>query len=152
MISAPSVVFGLEKVSSVWDEIYPLFEKHWKEVAHYQDIPLEPDVELYKKMDEGGSIRVYTAREDGKLIGYSVYVISRNHHYKSVKQASQDVIFIQKDRRGFGKSFIKWCDEQLKNDGVKIVVHHVKAAHDFGPMLERVGYELVDKIYSRRLF
>jgi hypothetical protein len=50
-----------------------------------------------------------------------------------------------------GGRFIKWCDEQLRAEGVAVVYHHIKAAHNFGPMLERFGYELVDLIYSRRL-
>lgn len=151
MILSPSVVFGSERVATVWPEIYPLFMEHWHEIAHYKDIPLDPDVELYHRMDSMGMMRVFTAREEGKLVGYSVYFVRSNPHYKSSIQANQDVLFIQKDKRGFGRDFIKWCDEQLKNEGVQIVHHHVKKAHDFGPMLKRMGYELVDLIYARRL-
>jgi hypothetical protein len=32
-----------------------------------------------------------------------------------------------------------------------VVFQHVKTAHDFGPLLERIGYTLVEKVYARRV-
>ena len=151
MITATKTEFGTANVEAIWPEIYPLFVKHWEEIAHYKNIPLEPDYEKYKEIEKVGMLRIFTAREDGKLIGYCVYFINHNLHYKSTIQALQDVLFVQKEKRGFGMKFIKWCDEQLKNEGVNVVHQHIKKAHNFGPMLERIGYELVDLIYARRL-
>lgn len=151
MITATKVEFGTDTVEKVWPEIYPLFLKHWEEIAHYKNIPLEPDFDKYKEIEAVGMLRIFTAREEGKLIGYCVYFINHNLHYKSTIQALQDVLFVQKDKRGFGMKFIKWCDEQLKKEGVNVVHQHIKKAHNFGPMLERIGYELVDLIYARRL-
>lgn len=130
----------------------PLLYMHWKEIAHYQDIPLEPAWEKYEQLADEGAIRVYTARdEDGLLIGYSVYFLRYNLHYRSSLNALQDILFVHPNHRGMGGKFIKWCDEQLKEEKVQAVYHHVKAAHNFGPLLERMGYELVDLIYARRL-
>lgn len=152
MITAPRTVsFGAEYVVKVWPEILPLLEKHWEEIAHYKDIPLEPDFEQYKKLDDLKLLRVFTARREDVLIGYCVYMVGYNLHYKSSLQARQDVLFIDKKHRGFGGRFIAWCDEQLRKEGVQVVYHHVKEAHDFGSLLVRLGYEPVDKIYARRL-
>jgi N-acetylglutamate synthase-like GNAT family acetyltransferase len=52
---------------------------------------------------------------------------------------------------GAGPDLIRYCDEQLRADGCQAVYHHVKAAHNFGPLLKRMGYELVDLIYAKRL-
>lgn len=147
------VEFGSEKVRAVWPEIYPIFEKHWEEIAHHKDIPLDPNIEIYHKLDDSGAIRVYTAREDGELVGYCVFFIHPNLHYKNSLHANQDVLYIKKEKRGrFGMKFISWCDEQLRKEGVQVISQHVKKAHDFGPLLKRLDYELVDLIYARRLF
>lgn len=137
--------------TSVYAEMKPLTELHYQEIAHYKDIPLEPDIETYKTIEEQGCLRLYTARDEGELIGYSIYFLKNNPHYKSSLQASQDILFIRKDKRGQGREFLMWCDEQLKADGVDVVYHHVKAAHNFGPLLERQGYKLIDLIYGKRL-
>ena len=144
--------FARETLSSIKDEIEPLLELHWREIAHYQDILLEPDWAAYFRAEELGLARFYTARDDqGYLIGYIVFFLRFNIHYKSSLQASQDILFIHPERRGFGAKFIAWCDDQLKLEGVQAVYHHVKQAHNFGPLLERLGYSLVDLIYAKRL-
>ncbi len=134
-------------------EMKPLFSEHWEEVAHYKDIPEEMDLNLYLKLEIENKLRVFTARTEdtNELVGYCFFFVVTNPHYKSSLQAKQDIVFIRKKNRGFGLQFISWCDEQLRYDRVQAVYHHVKAAHNFGPMLERLGYELVDFIYARRL-
>lgn len=144
--------FQREATPKIFAELKPLLEKHWREVAHFQDIPLEPDWETYENLDNSGALRTYTVRTlDGVLVGYAIYFVRSNPHYKSSIQASQDILFMDPAYRGKGGRFIKWCDEQLKADGVQAVYQHVKAKHNFGPLLERIGYQLVDLIYARRL-
>lgn len=136
----------------LFEELAPLLQKHYEEIAHFKDIVLDPDWDQYDKLEQVGALRVYTARDhEGVLIGYSVYFIRHNLHYKNSRQAMQDILFIDPERRGFGAKFILWCDKQLKEEGVQVTYHHVKSKHNFGPMLERIGYELVDLIYARRL-
>jgi GNAT superfamily N-acetyltransferase len=136
---------------TLWDELYPLFELHYKEIAHHKDIPLSPEKDLYFRAEEAGMLRVYTARDNGEAIGYAWFFVKTNPHYSTSLQAQQDIIFIHPERRGFGAKFIAWCDEQLAAEKVQAVYHHVKQAHNFGPLLERMGYKLVDLIYTRRL-
>lgn len=132
-------------------EVAPLLAEHWEEVAHYKDIPLDVDWALYRAMWDRGAIRIFTVRDaDHELIGYSAFFVHPNPHYRML-QAVNDVIFIRKERRGGGRKFIEWCDERLREEGVRVAYHHVKAAHDWTPMLKRMGYELQDLICSRRL-
>ncbi len=86
-------------------------------------------------------------------MGYQVFFLKANAHYKSSLQAVQDILFLdERIRKGFtGYRFIRYCDEKLKDEGVQVVYQHVKSKHDFGRVLERLGYELQDLIYSRRL-
>lgn len=147
--------FQREPVSTTLiSEIEPLLRAHYKEIAHYQDIPLAPNFQQYVDADQAGGMRVYTARTDEKkLVGYSIFVVRYNPHYSGSLQAVQDILFVAPEHRHatLGARFIKWCDEQLKNEAVQVVYHHVKKAHDFGRLLERQGYELVDLVYGRRL-
>ena len=147
-------MFQLEKITpELIQEFSRLIQLHFNEIAHYPDIPLDPDFNRYSALDHSGVLRVFTIREEGKLLGYSIFVVGPNLHYKSSKQAVQDILYLDPEKRGrlVGYQFIKWCDEQLKVEEVQVVYHHIKANYDFGPMLERIGYELIDKIYGRRL-
>lgn len=146
------MTFREEKIADSLEEAKPLLAKHWKEIAHYQDIPLDPDYEIYIKMESIGVLRAFTCRDvDSKMIGYAVFLIKPHMHYKTCLMAYQDIIYIEPSRRGVGGFFMRWLDEQLKTLGVQVVSQHVKSAHNFGPILERMGYELQDLIYTKRL-
>lgn len=141
-------------------ELTPILHDHFKEISANQDIPLDPRWEVYEAAAANGSLRIFTIRDAGRLVGYSVFTVIRNPHYKGSVQATQDILYLVKALRGkrhgeTGKSigfcFIDWCDSQLKADGVQLVYHHVKFSHDWGSMLEKMGYKPVEKIYGRRL-
>jgi GNAT superfamily N-acetyltransferase len=144
--------FQKESFESYYKDAEKLLYLHWREVAHYQDIELNVDVDRYKAIENAGDLRTFTARnEEGRLLGYALFFVKRNLHYKDSLQAVQDVIFIDPERRGFGTVFIKWCDDQLRDEGVQAVYHHIKKAHNWSKILEQQDYELVDLIYAKRL-
>ena len=134
-------------------ELFPLLTAHYDEIAHFKDIKLKPAFDRYDDLEERGALRVFTAREDGRVVGYSIYIITHNLHYSDSLQALQDVLFlIERARAGLtGFKFIKWCDGELAADGVQVVMHHVKKSHDFSPVLERMGYTKIESVYARRL-
>lgn len=147
-----AISFRRERTDTIRHEAVKLLQDHWNEIAKYKDIPVEPDWAKYYRIEELGNLRVFTVRSGMDLVGYAVFFLSNNPHYASSFQATQDVLFLRKDQRGFtGAKFIKWCDAQLKMVGVQAVYHHTKKEQNFGPMLERMGYELVDLVYARRL-
>lgn len=134
------------------EEVKPLLYKHWEEISHYKDIPLDPDYTAYLFLQKTGAIKSYSVREnDGKLIGYAVYFLRHHVHYKKTLYAIQDIVFIDPERRGSGLFLIKFCDEELKKIGVNIVMHHIKIKHDWSKALERLGYERQDIILTKRL-
>ena len=154
----PQIVYGIEILDNALIEAAnPLLQKHWREIAHYPDIPLDVDWDGYMDLQNRECILFFTARMkiDGSLAGYYVVITPpRNLHYKTSKQALNDVLFVDPDLRkfGIGLELIDFGDRHLAGLGYQVIHQHVKAAHDFGPMLERrLGYELVDKIYARRL-
>lgn len=142
-----------EPMTAVWDEIQPLLEKHWGEIAHFEDIPLSPRKEVYAAIDIAGKLRVFTVRDGGVLVGYAVFIVDFDIHYSGSKQAKQDVMFLEPDYRrgGNGAMLISHCDIALRVEGVQVVYHHVKTAHNFGPLLGSLGYEKVESVFAKRL-
>jgi len=143
--------FKKESVKACYEEALPLLKAHWEEIAHYKDIPLEPIYEEYLKIEELGLTRVYTSRKEGKLIGYMVVFVRYHMHYASSLHAVQDILFISEAHRGIGAKFILWCEDQLRAEGVQVICQHMKAAHDKTVFMRRLGYELVDHIFTKRL-
>ncbi len=139
-----------ESIAQVRGDIEPLLVKHWEEIARFKDMPLDPHWAGYYAAEANGVLRVFTARRDGALLGYGVF-FKGNLHYISSLIFTQDIFFVLPQNRGLvGARLLMFCDEQLSAEGAQAVYHHVKKSHDFGPVLERMGYEAVDTIYGRR--
>lgn len=152
-LAGSQLVASREHIRDVWDEIAPLTQQHYAELAHFQDIPLNPDRQSYEIAEAHGSLRTFVLRDAGRLIGYAIFFVARNSHYRDSLQARQDVLFLLPEYRGrrVGMTFIDACDAALRSEGVQAVYQHVKLAHDFGPLLLALGYEAVEKVYARRL-
>lgn len=147
------VRFARERVRDLWAEAAPLLAAHYAEIAHYPDIPLDPDRLFYEMAEATGLLRCYTARSAGELVGYADFIVRASPKYRSSRQANQDVIYLSPGYRGgHGLRFIRWCRAELAAEGVQVLYQQVKAAHNrFGKVLEHEGYELVDLVYAIRL-
>lgn len=137
-----------------------LIRMHYEEIAlHQDDIPLNPDWNRYDLMDATGDLLCMTARDDGKLIGYSVFILSWHLHYNSTRMASNDVLFLHPNyRRGrHGLGLILFCEQELQKHRVQKIVWHIKFSQkegdrrDFSPILYRLGYQNEDKIVGKML-
>ena len=148
------ITISLEKLTpELVIELTPLLEAHYTEISHFKDIPLKADWEKYFILEDTGLLKVFIARYNKKIIGYVAYTIGINMHYSDVIQAIQDVLFVSPDNRGkmAGIKLLKESEKELKKLNVKLIVQHVKLAHDFSPMLKRLGYEDVEKLLIKRV-
>lgn len=151
--------FNRESLSDCRKEVDEILRKeHWPELGHYEDIPIDMDWSRYEFMETANKLRCFIVRthineefKDNMVIGYAFYFVSHHLHYKNTLVASQDILYIKKQHRGFGKSFIDWCDVQVKKEGVTTVTQHIKPWMNWGHMAKSLGYEEAEIIWSRRL-
>jgi hypothetical protein len=137
----------------LFGELLPLLKEHRMEIPHYTDLDVSPDFSYYLNIQAAGALRLYSARIDGRLVGYSAFIVHLHRHSKQSLQADEDLIFISKQyREGIGGySFIKWIDDELLKEGVKNIYRHVSLSRDFSKLLYRLGYEPIETIYARKV-
>jgi GNAT superfamily N-acetyltransferase len=148
------VLFARERIVEVFGEITPLLQAHWEEIAHYPDIPLNPDYDRYVQAERNDQLRIFTVRLESKLIGYAIYGVNVGMHYRTCLIALQDILFVlPSHRRGrIALRLIEYADRQLQGEGVQVVIQHVKSSHPaLARLLELQKYELMDHIYTKRL-
>lgn len=148
-----ALIFAREPFTAeLLDEIRPLAMDHFGEIAAFQDIKPAIDDEFYRKAEETGMLRIFTAR-NGSLIGYAVFFVARHPHFKDSVQATQDLIFLTPNaRKGWtGAQFLRWCDTELAKEGVDVVYQFASEKRDIGSLLGFLGYRRDQTLYSRRL-
>tara|TARA_A100000171_G_C2089654_1_gene123868 strand:- start:49 stop:507 length:459 start_codon:yes stop_codon:yes gene_type:complete len=148
------ITFQREPVLDVQHQITPLFKKHWQEIANYQDqIPLDPNWDMYDRLEQSEILHAFMARDNGLLIGYFWLLAVPHLHYRNHVFAHADLLFLDKPyRKGFtALKFIKFAQAELKKSGIKVMSMNTKINAPFDALLKRAGFKLVERIYSKNL-
>lgn len=141
-----------EFLATVEKDIRPLLERHWNDIAVNKDkIKLNPDWDAYHSLEQDGMLKIFTAREQGELVGYFVVIVHRNLHYKDHLFASNDVIFLHPDHRKgrTGIKLIQFSEKCLREDGVSVLAINTKVHKPFDKLMQFLGFSLVERIYSK---
>ena len=149
-----AVKYQQEFLSSVRGEIEPLLNSHWEEIALNKDnIKLNPDWDAYESLESEGKLKIFTARDDGHLVGYFVVIVGTNIHYKDHLFASNDIIYLSpKHRKGFtGIKLIKFAERCLKNDGVSVLTINTKVHQPFDKLMDFLKFRKIERVYSKYL-
>lgn len=138
----------------VYNEIYPLLEEHWTEIATDKTVKLDPDFDNYQLLQDTGHLHTLLCRNElNQIIGYIVTFLMPHMHYKNTLYAQNDLIYIHPDhRRGsLAARMLKVFEEHMKEKGVDIIQMHVKVAFEFGAMLTRVGFMHEENVYRKKI-
>lgn len=147
-----TVTYQQEFLLTCKEEAKELIVEHWEEIAvNKEKIKLNPDWEAYQELEDHGRLKIFTARSSGKLVGYFVVFINRHIHYKDHIFAVNDIIFLNKDYRkgSAGIKLIKFAESCLKEDGVSVILLNSKVHKPFDPIMERLGFRLTERVYSK---
>lgn len=147
--------FALETYAQVIDDIRPLLFNHWRELALYQDvIPLDPDWTAYQRAEAAGMMKVFTARQGGALVGYTIFFVVPRHMHYAHRWAKNDIVWIMPDLRNGRVSvgLFRYAEKCLREDGPIVVYIETKESHpDLALLLGRLGYNLTGHGFSKRL-
>lgn len=135
--------FARELLCEVVQEAQPLLDLHYRELCLHRDvIKLDPMWREYALLEQLERFVVFTAREEGQLVGYNAFFLNRHLHYGGFTVAQNDVLFLHPQaRRGTtALRFIDWCEQKLWDAAADKLTYHIKFALDWRPILHRRGY------------
>lgn len=141
-----------ESYTNIKDDIKPLIKKHWEQIAVNKDkIKLNPDWDEYQRLYFAGILKIYTARDDGELVGYFLVAVAPHLHYKDHLFANNDIIYVKPDKRAgmTGFKLIKFAEMKLIEMGVSVININTKVHAPFDILMDRMGYNLNERLYSK---
>lgn len=149
-----TIKYQQEFLATVKDEIVPLLNSHWEEIALNKDkIKLNPDWDAYDNLEQVDKLKIFTARDDNKLVGYFVVIVGVNIHYKDHLFASNDIIYLSPEhRKGFtGIRLIKFAEKCLKQDGISVLTINTKVHQPFDRLMDFLKFRKIERVYSKYL-
>jgi len=145
--------FSTEPLSNIRHEVFQHLRAHYEELATFKDkiTRIEPDWEMFLRLEMTDKLHTVTARDDGKLVGYYVGAIIDHPHYRSVKMASADLYYLVPDYRvgRTGILFVQFIEESLKQRGVQLTVMGTKLSKDLGALYKALGYSETDVVWRK---
>jgi len=154
-----SVVCAWEPLAALLDDgLHAIVEKHWHEVGvHKEDVPLSVDYEKYRTLEAQGILKLISARQGDRLVGYASFLVLPHLHYSRTLHALNDAIFVDPAVRGAGIKLIREAERGLADmarPGSVRIVYHVKHAVEaergtLGPVFERLGYRAFETCFDR---
>ena len=147
-----NVVYAVEPFGECIEEMKPMLERQWEEMALHQDkVAFSPDYELYHQLEGLDKLHLVTARKGGTLVGYYLAFVNSHPHHKGHLFASNDFVFVEPScRKGHtGVGLFKYAEETLAERGVSVVVINTKAHAPFDRLCEYLGYSNEERVYSK---
>lgn len=131
-----------------------LFASHYEELATNKKLmKLDPDWDVYYKMESLKKILIIAAFEGNKIVGYSVNLLSNNLHYKDLFMCQNDILYIHPDyRKGrAGYQLIKETERQASELGCRFMLWHAKKDTALEQLMPRMDYKVQDIIFSKEI-
>lgn len=141
------LTYALEPLSGVLPEVQELWKLHFDETEGYRSsLGFSPDVKQFLAFETSGMFRLFTAREQGRLVGHIGFVVFNSRHTPSRVAGEDFFYFRQEARKGLeAVKFLRYAIAELKAEGVEQVTMTSKLSNDIEPLLRRVGFEMYSK-------
>lgn len=133
-------------------EMWPLLQRHWDEIAlDKDDVPLDPDWDLYRTLESMGQLLIVTLRAQGVMVGYAVMFIRTEAHYRSTLCGRMDVFWIDPAYRGRmgGVRLFRAVEKELARRGVRRVFMGSKLHKDSSRLFVALGYRPIEMWFSK---
>jgi L-amino acid N-acyltransferase YncA len=153
-----TVTFAVEKLADImaeknqWPTTLNLLLSHWAEVALFKHVmKFNPDFPRYQQLEREGKLHLVIAREDRKIVGYSVHIIITRHpHYRHVMTAEENLIYLAPHlrRKGVHQRMRAFVLKTLTDRQVRIVTAGTMFGHDHDTALRKMGFEPYQIVYA----
>lgn len=148
--------FAVEKLRTAWDDAMPLAHAHWDEtVSDKSAMPFDLNPDAYLDLEKAGELRIFTAREEGKLVGYITYKLSPPgcHSATSRRAVCIDIFLAPAYRKGRnGINFMRFAQEKLMEEKIDLMVTSLMIdAEAASRIMIFLGHKPVEVVFTKNL-
>jgi GNAT superfamily N-acetyltransferase len=134
------------------DGLETLMYAHWIECSIDREaVPFDPDWNLGRTMERCGVLKCFALRDDGELVGYSIFEVSSHLNFKTTTYAWNNGIYVRPESRkgNAGIKLIVESERWLKADGVKKFVYLAPSNSALNDLLVKDGYRPSETYYTK---
>ncbi len=150
---AISCTYQGEAIFEVLPDILPLLEmNHAEAQQQVYGTKLDPDWDQYRQMERLNLLKIFTARDGEKLIGYDIFIVGPHRHATGSCVAINDMTYVLPEYRGFtAVMLMKKTDKALKDMGASLIVRHAQCNTQVHSLLGRMNYQASELMMIRKV-
>lgn len=141
------IEFAIEALPPIWPDIMRLALAHWSETEAYRHgQKFNPDAARYFAFNEIVNDGVpfytmFTARDEGRLVGYAGCYITRSMHTQKLLCSEDTYFLLPEYRKGRNAvMFYKFMENFCEQHGVEEMGMTAKKVNSVGRILEYLGF------------
>ena len=148
-----TIQYRITNAKECFDDVFKLLKDHYDEVETIKDFQLNPDYHVYFEADKKKLVKVILCEDDNKLVGYIVFFVGPNLHYKDCLLATEDIYYLKPEyRKGrIGIKMFKFAEEYLKSIGINMIRYSTKTHLDNSRLFEYLGCSFIEKVFIKRI-
>lgn len=148
-----TIEYKIENPQECFDEVCEMLQQHYEELSVTKGFKLNPDFDVYHQAIKKNVLKVVVCKKDNKIIGYILYLIGPNLHFKNCLLAIQDIYYLKpKYRKGFiGIKMFIFAENYLKSIGVNMIKYSTTTHFDNSKLFEFLGCNFIEKVYTKEL-
>lgn len=140
-------------VAKIKKECGHLLENYWAEADERREsCQLSLDYDSYAQLERAGMLKVFVHKDDEKVVGFVVYIISPCAHTRILK-ATTEITYVVPGYRGTGvvDDMYATAERYFKATGVTHVFMTLKTEFGHKSLIERAGFKHVENVYFKEL-
>jgi hypothetical protein len=153
----------VERLQDTLEELKPLFDPHWQELALDQDkVPLDPQYGVYLEREAAGQVLLVVMREAGKVVAYFVGFVAPGLHYQQTLTLQMDIFWLHPNYRDedslsqleahmVALELFQTVRDEAKRRGVQRWFVGSKLHKDASRVFEELGMVEVERYYGQWL-
>jgi hypothetical protein len=148
------VTFQHEPFREFWRDAAPLLSAHAVEAGEAPDYPASLNVPLMEMLDDTGALQTITARQNGRMFGYLMSVVTPTIEAPDLIEAWHSIFFASPDMPGIGMRLQRAALDGLRKRGVKNVIMragHRASGPRLGTFYRRLGAGELGMLYKLEL-
>jgi len=148
------LIFGVERIADIEDEIHPLHQAHWLETEkHRNGSAMLPDYEAFKADELAGRLVQFTARTAaGALVGNIRMYLYRSRHDQQLECKEDTFFLLPEHRQGFTAiRFWQYMETCMQALGVLDIYTDSKVVNQVHRLNQYLGYAHIANVFHKRL-
>jgi hypothetical protein len=143
----------LQPVHYMYTVLAPqLFQAHWAEVGQDKSWPVDPNWDLYYRLEQAKMLRIVVLTVGTIVAGYFVFVLNESLHYRSHILATGDMFYILPEYRAlYAVRLFRAAEAFAKEAGADKMYVSYKTYKDISPLTKRLGFTHVEDVVVKSL-